>query len=93
MSTWYERSSAHIQATYDELKRERPDLNGGAILDLITRDYYPFGERKMFPYKAWLRAMTHWRQRLAPESVKLSRHAKARIEANEEAMELFSQQQ
>lgn len=55
MTTWYERAQAHIRVVAD-------DYNGDdlAQLEKTIRESYPFGERKYWPYKAWLKAVNDY---------------------------------
>lgn len=53
--TWREDSNAVIHKAIIELKEETPDID--ELFKRISREYYPFGERSMWPYKAWLSAI------------------------------------
>lgn len=49
MSTWREKARATIR----EVMRANPDVGGNELRKLL-RENYPFGERRMHPYKVWL---------------------------------------
>lgn len=51
--TWYEASLDVIRGVV----AENPGLDEAALRKKVS-EAYPFGERAMFPYKAWLRAVT-----------------------------------
>lgn len=54
MATWAEQSIKAIEeviADHPELDRRSPEMRK------LVSDAYPFGDRSMFPYKAWLKAM------------------------------------
>lgn len=52
--SWYKEAKSHMQRIYlDQISLGETDkIEIGKIIDAN----YPFGQRKMFPYKAWLRA-------------------------------------
>lgn len=52
--SWYESAYGHIQQFYlEQLELGETDkVKIGKMID----DSYPFGERKRFPYKMWLKA-------------------------------------
>ena len=56
--TWGDRATMVINEVIDEIGVEFicPD-DIDEIFRHISRDYYPFGERSMWPYKAWLNAI------------------------------------
>ena len=61
--TWYQKSQAHIQQVVS--KNQHGNLSE---LEKTIRQSYPFGERKHYPYKAWLRAVNDYmatRRRMA----------------------------
>lgn len=49
----YERSKEVIR----QVVAENPGLDEAALRKKVS-EAYPFGERAMFPYKAWLKAVT-----------------------------------
>jgi len=60
--TWYQRSCEVIR----EVMREYPHLSGRALRKAVS-EAYPFGQRSMYPYKAWLKAVNRM---LGPEKAK-----------------------
>lgn len=52
--SWYESALAHMSMIYlNQIKLgETNKVEIGKVIDAN----YPFGERKMYPYKAWLKA-------------------------------------
>lgn len=59
--TWRQRSIKVIQ----ELLTENPEAQTNEKLFVkLTREAYPFHERKYFPYQAWLKAVRDTRQQL-----------------------------
>ena len=52
ISRWYLRSVAVIDETMRQLPKTATKVD--AVKSL--RDAYPFGERKMYPYKQWCKA-------------------------------------
>lgn len=57
MGKWYDISRRAIDAAYKEVDADSPELSPAEILQIINADYYPFGERAYFPYKAWRKAL------------------------------------
>lgn len=54
---WYRTSTAIINAAYVELHETHPSMSDEEIMRRISREHYPFGERRMWPYKQWLSAI------------------------------------
>lgn len=52
MATWYSRA---VPVVWAALRALPPDATDAAIRRAL-RDAYPFGERRYWPYKVWLRA-------------------------------------
>lgn len=50
--SWREKSAAVIRKAIPEVEQRATDTI--EIFDIIRKEYYPFGERKCFPYKVWL---------------------------------------
>lgn len=59
-----------------EVMRDNPHLSGDDLRKAVS-DAYPFGERRMFPYKAWLKAVE---QVLGPSQKKIEAVKKKREE-------------
>ena len=53
--SWCEISADVIEKAIPIVEQRATDTI--EIFDIIRREYYPFGERKMWPYKAWLSAI------------------------------------
>ena len=53
--SWRELSASVIEKAIPIVEQRATDTI--EIFDIIRREYYPFGERKMWPYKAWLSAI------------------------------------
>jgi hypothetical protein len=51
---WRRESRKVIKATYDELGYAYGRPHQSQELTRALREAYPFGERKMWPYKMWL---------------------------------------
>lgn len=50
--SWREKSAAVIRKAIPIVERRATDTI--EIFDIIRKEYYPFGVREHFPYKAWL---------------------------------------
>jgi len=59
--TWRQISAECIAEAYQEIRTAQPDLEPAQILQIISRDHYPFGERECYPYKAWLLAIKDYK--------------------------------
>lgn len=67
--TWRDDSNAVIHKAIAEIGTETPDID--ELFKRISKEYYPFGERAMWPYKAWLDAIqkckAEYRYRMSPK--------------------------
>ncbi|MFZ4509292.1 MAG: hypothetical protein ACOYON_16510 [Fimbriimonas sp.] len=64
--TWYERSCQII----GQVIAENPGASDEELRALVS-DAYPFGQRKMWPYKAWLKAVNDLLPKQLPTTVGL----------------------
>ena len=56
--TWRDDASKVIQKAINEIGAEsRTVADVDELFKHISKEYYPFGERKMWPYKTWLSAI------------------------------------
>lgn len=62
--SWYQYGCDVISEHYQRLHAGEPERSVDDILDEIRLKQYPFGERRYWPYKAWLRAIRDWRRLL-----------------------------
>lgn len=60
--TWRQLSLEVITKAFTEIRKENPGLKTSEIMKIISREYYPFGERAYFPYKAWLKAIRDYKR-------------------------------
>lgn len=61
--SWYQAAKNVIAATHDDLPR---DISFADRKKTIA-NAYPFGERRYFPYKAWLKAQREYLRRYDPK--------------------------
>ena len=61
---WREQSEVAIRAGYTAIKECEPKLSNEQIIKKISRDWYPFGQREMHPYKMWLKCIAEFRAEL-----------------------------
>jgi hypothetical protein len=62
--SWGKKSTEVIDTNFARMKKEYPNLPDAEILKVINREYYPFGERAYFPYKAWCKALRNYKTKL-----------------------------
>lgn len=55
--SWRDDANAVIHKAITELSAETPDPD--ELFKRISKEYYPFGERAMWPYKIWLSAIAN----------------------------------
>ena len=56
--TWRSNANEVIHKAIEEIGAEtRTAADIDALFKHISKEYYPFGERSMWPYKAWLSAI------------------------------------
>lgn len=56
-ATWRQCSQAAILDAYDRMRSESaPWMTPAKLIPLIRRHEFPWGERKQWPYRAWLMA-------------------------------------
>ena len=53
--TWRSNANEVIHKAIEEIGAETPDID--ELFKRISKEYYPFGERSMWPYKIWLSAI------------------------------------
>jgi hypothetical protein len=63
-TSWSTIARRHVDEAYREIKAEHPDMPDEQIMRKVSKEHYPFGERELWPYKAWLRAVKNYRQAL-----------------------------
>ena len=69
--SWYDAARTYIA----EIHKSLPADTTFADRKRAVRDGYPWGERKRWPYKAWLRAQREYLARHMPNEVKDERLA------------------
>lgn len=62
--TWRERSRGIIVDRFYSIRKIQPQLSDADILKMVSLNYYPFGERRGYPYAAWLLAMGDIKRKL-----------------------------
>lgn len=73
MKTWRQYSLEHIHERFTAIRAAQADtVSDVQVLRMVSIDHYPWGERRGWPYKAWLAAMRDYRKKLeAPNDKEL----------------------
>lgn len=58
--SWKDKSNMVIKRAIEENYTVGDDIE--QLFNLISKKYYPFGERKRHPYKAWLNAIKEYKE-------------------------------
>lgn len=63
--SWRFYAEQAIREGFDEIKQREPEISNDDLARKISREYYPFGEREMHPYKMWLKCIREFRAHLS----------------------------
>ena len=68
--TWRQLAAKCIHEAFTSIKAAQPDVADAEILKMVSRNYYPWGSRENYVYKAWLLAIKDYRVKLGVTTTK-----------------------